>query len=300
MQQGVLQPEGKQWRGGLEAAAPAWQQRQFWDAPAVTGLGSPAQKQNPHPAQSQQTESDAAAAIAAAMAAAAAVQHAAAGSIIDAVAPSGAATPTAPAVQSQASRLGGEQVLVAAAGLTVAELERDMHASGRASIAIRRINTTLGRLTQLVHGPKADPSVMQVSDLLQQWPLLNADILHRLQPEAKALHIKPATAQTIYAYSVRQLLEMPQVQQQFTKQKLYQLQRRVEADTTVWKRFKPPTVLQSDSRGSTAAAVQRPVAAARKRRKGDGSSRSPQAQFEGYGSEEEPQPAAKRTPAQMH
>jgi hypothetical protein len=207
MQQGVLQPEGKQWSGGLEAAAPAWQQRQFWDAPAVTGPRSSAKKQNSHLAQSQQNGGDAA--IAAAMAAAAAAQQAAAGSIIDAVAPPRAATPTAPAVQSQASKLGGEQVLAAAAGLTVAQLEQDLHASGKASIAIRRINTTLGRLAQLVHGPKADPSEMQVSDLLQQWPLLDADILYRLQPEAKGNHIKPATAQTIYAYSVRQLLEMP-------------------------------------------------------------------------------------------
>lgn len=310
MQQGVLQPEGEQWSGGVEAAAPAWQHRQFWDAPAVTGPRSSAKKQNSHLAQSQQNEGDAAAAIAAAMAAAAAAQQAAAGSIIDAVAPPRAATPTAPAVQSQASKLGGEQVLAAAAGLTVAQLEQDLHASGKASIAIRRINTTLGRLAQLVHGPKADPSVMQVSDLLQQWPLLDADILYRLQPEAKGDHIKPARAQTIYAYSVRQLLEMPQVQQQFTKQKLYQLQRRVEADTTVWKRFKPPTAQLSDSRGSAAAAatstaaaasVQWPSAAARKKRKSKASSAgSPGAPFEGYGSEES-QPAAKRaqyTPGQ--
>jgi hypothetical protein len=99
------------------------------------------------------------------------------------------------------------------------------------------------------------------------------------------------------------------VQQQFTKQKLYQLQRQVEADTTVWKRFKPPTAQLSDSRGSAAAAatstaaasVQRPSAAARKKRKSKAfSAGSPGAPIEGYGSEES-QPAAKRaqyTPGQ--
>jgi hypothetical protein len=115
----------------------------------------------------------------------------------------------------------------AAGGMSVAQL-LDALARSYNGQTVSSAQTAINKLLLLVHGQGADAAAVQAADLLQQWPVLCADLQQRVSgPEPS---IKPSTAYAVYVASVMRVLRMPEVQAQFDSTALHQLQRQVAAD----------------------------------------------------------------------
>lgn len=169
--------------------------------------------------------------------------------------PAGAAAP-ADAVPQPTD----QNLRAAAPSFTVAQLLDALHSIGFCSQGIGRARTAVKKLLQLVHGTEADAGAVPACRLLQQWPVLHADLLQQVQGRS----MKPRTASDVYAASMLTLLGMPQVHAQLGSSAVQQLQERVKADKAA---FKQQDAGQQHAPGRGPAADQSAAAAAGQQRR---------------------------------